>query len=76
MIQNSHQLWPFYFSRNENTVYGGYREDWYSNTKYQYDSYQGDDFEVFDCESVDRNIDLAFIHIDAVPVDTAHSPLG
>ena len=73
-IQTSHRLWSFYYSTNENTVYRGYRENWHSNTKYQFDVYQGDDDEVFDFDLVNRNINLTYMHIEAVPVDIAHLP--
>ena len=65
-IQNSHRLWPFYYSCNENKVYRGYREDWHSNTKYQFDAYQGEDEEIFDFDPVDRNIELKYKPTDAV----------
>ena len=75
-IQNSSQFWPFYYSCNENIVYRGYCEDWYSNAKYQFDAYQGNYVEVFDFDLVDRNIDLKYIPSDAVPVDIVYTPRG
>ena len=47
-IHTSSRLWPYYYSVSENTVYRGYREDWHSNEKYQFDAYQGNDAELFD----------------------------
>ena len=41
-----------------------------------FDTYQGDDDEVFDYEPVDRNIDLIYMPTDVVSVDIAHSPQG
>ena len=75
-IQNSHRLWFFYYSSNKNTVYRGYREDWHSNTRYQFGAYQGDNEEVFEFDPVDRNIDLKYMPGDAVTVDIAYSPRG
>ena len=73
-IQNSSWLWPFYYSCNENTVYRGYRKDWYSNEKYQFDAYQGDNKELFDFVPINWNIDLKHMPSDAVPVDIICTP--
>lgn len=62
---------------HENTVYCGYWEAWQSNTRYQFDAYQGDEDEVLILpQSTDRNIDLTFVPIYVVQVDIAHSPRG
>ena len=68
---NSHRLWRFYYSCNKNTVNRGYCKDWHSNTKYQFDAYQGEDDEVFDFDPIDRNIGLKHMLDDTVPVDIA-----
>ena len=41
---------------------------------YQFDTYQGDDDEVFEFDPVNRNINLKYMPGDAVPVDKAYSP--
>ena len=76
MIQKSHRLWPSYYSRSKNKRYRGYKEDWYSNNKYQFNTYQGDDDGVFQYDPVDQNINLVYIPIDTVHVDIAHTPRG
>ena len=72
-IQNSHRLWSFYYSSNKNTIYQGYCEDWHSNIRYQFDTYQGNDEELFDFEPIDRNIDSKYMLGDTVPVDIAYA---
>ena len=69
-------MWPFYYSRGENRVYRGYCGDLYSNNRYQFNSYKGEDDKVFDYDPVDQNTELAYTLTDAVPVDIAHTPRG
>ena len=73
-IRTSGRLWPYYYSISENTVYRGYREDWHSNEKYQFDAYQGNDAELFDFIPIDHNIELKDIPSETVPVDTVCTP--
>ena len=75
-IHTSSRLWPYYYSVSENTVYRGYREDWHSNEKYQFDAYQGNDAELFDFNPIDRNIEIKYMPTDAIPVDTVCTPRG
>ena len=39
--------------------------------KYQFDSYQGDDEQVFAYDPIERNIALEYVPKDTVPVDVA-----
>lgn len=57
-------------------VYQGYREDWYSYNRYQFDSYKEEDNNVFKYDPVDQNIELAYIPAAAVLVDVAHTTRG
>lgn len=52
----------------------GLPADWYSNNRYQFKSYKGEDDKVFDYDSVDQNIDIAHIPIDSVLVDITYTP--
>ena len=75
-IHTSQRLWPFYYSSTTEILYRGYREDWHSNMKYQFDGYKRDDNDVFAFEPDERNVELKYIPKDAVPVDIATARHG
>ena len=57
-------------------LYRGYREDWHSTLKYQFDVYERDNNDVFAFEPEERNVELKYIPTDAVPVDIATARHG
>ena len=57
-------------------MYRKYREVWYSNDNYQFDSHKSEDNEVFVYAPTDQNITLACIVTDNVPGDVSHTTRG
>lgn len=49
-------------------MYRGYREDWHSTDKHQFDSHKGEDNRLFANDPDEQNIALDYIPADAVPV--------
>ena len=68
-VQSSQRIWPFYYSAQEKMMFRSYREDWHSKKEYQFDSYQGDDEQVFAYDPIERNIALEYVPKDTVTVD-------
>ena len=75
-IQSSKRLWLFYYSSKNNTVYHGYREDWYDNIKYQFDEYKCNEGNIFQFTPEYRNIKMKYIPNDTIPVDVVDAQQG
>ena len=50
-------------------MYRSYCEDWHSKKRYQFDSYQCDDEQVFVYDPIEKNIALEYVPKDTVPMD-------
>ena len=75
-IYSSKQLWPFYYSSKNNTLYREYREAWHDNTKYQFNEYACNEGDVFKFTPKDRNIEFKYIPDDTIPVDVVDAQQG
>ena len=75
-IYTSQLLWPFYYSSETSILYRRYRDEWYNNTKYQFDKYERNYNDVFAFDPEVRNVELKYIPNNAVPVNIATARHG
>jgi hypothetical protein len=69
----SDRLWPFYFSRSEQTLYRSYREEWHRQGSFYYDCHSRNEKDKYDYASTENT---ALLPPDAVPTDVMDTEEG